>query len=357
MGQVSHRTWKDRPYRDGDEKLLPALYKSADDMPFDMQYWHWLFKANPAGNGYIWLAEDDGVIVGQYAVIPTRMHLQGKPVPCAQSVDAVTHPHYRRQGIFKTLGRAVYGATRSGEVSLGYAFPNDPSARGHLKHMDFCMLERLMTWVRPLDTARVVHSRIRNGVVSNAIGKPTQSLFNVFYPLPIKGDTDIQIEDATRIPEEVDDLFRTCAPRFQNLVIRDYEYLKWRYEDHPTYSYRMFLGYRDDTLQGYCVCGSAVRKNIEIGLIMDLFLHPDDKDMAMALLRRAVEHMAEQNNMLAACILTSKSPFLKQLKRLGFVCPAKTFNYVIRNNSDELDTSTLKHVRDWHITFGDADFV
>jgi hypothetical protein len=61
--------------------------------------------------------------------------------------------------------------------------------------------------------------------------------------------------------------------------------------------------------------------------------------------------------MLAACILTSKSPFLRQLKSLGFICPAKTFNYVVRNNSDELNLNTLRDTRDWHITFGDADFV
>ncbi|MBW1742941.1 MAG: GNAT family N-acetyltransferase [Deltaproteobacteria bacterium] len=357
MGQVSHRTWKVRPYRDGDEELLPDLYKSADDMPFDFRYWQWLFKANPAGSGYVWLAEDDGVLTGQYAIIPTRMHLQGKPIRCAQSVAAVTHPNYRRQGIFKTLARAVFEETRLGDVNLGYAFPNDPSRRGHVKHVDFSILEKLTTWVRPLNFAGVLNTRIKNQVISNAAGKPIQFFFNALYPPHMRSDADIQIESTSRIPKEVDDLFETCTPRFQNLVVRDYEYLKWRYQDHPTHSYRMFLGYRGDILLGYCVCGSAVRKGIEIGLIMDLFLDPDDRDMARSLIGRAVEYMAEQNMMLAACILTSKSPFLKQLKSLGFICSAKTFTYVIRNNSDKLDLSTLRHVRDWHITFGDADFV
>jgi len=357
MEQVPHRTWKVRPYRDGDEELLPDLHKSAGDMPFDFRYWNWLFKANPAGDGYVWLAEDGGVLVGQYAIIPTRMHVRGKPIRCAQSVAALTHPHYRRQGIFKTLARAVFEATRSGEVNLGYAFPNDPSRRGHVKHVDFRIFEKLTTWVRPLNIADVLNSRIRNQVISSAVGKPAQLLFNALYPAHMRSDADIQIESTSRIPKEADDLFRTCSPRFQNLVIRDYEYLKWRYEDHPTHSYRIFLGYRGDILRGYCVCGSAVRKNIEIGLIMDLFLDPNDKDMATSLIGRALGYMAEQNMMLAACILTSRSPFLSQLKGLGFICPAKTFTYVIRINSDELDPSTLRHARDWHITFGDADFV
>jgi hypothetical protein len=90
---------------------------------------------------------------------------------------------------------------------------------------------------------------------------------------------------------------------------------------------------------------------------MDLFTDPDDQDMVRSLLGRAVEYMAGQNMMLAACFLASHSPFLRQLKRLGFICPAKTFSYVIRINSDELDPDTLKCAGGWHITFGDADFV
>ena len=357
MHQLPHRTWRIRPYRDGDEGLLRALYESAGDTSFDLRYWHWLFRANPAGNGYIWLAEDHGVLVGQYAIIPTRMHLRGRPVRCAQSVAAITHPHYRRQGVFKALARAVFEATRSGEVNLGYAFPNDPSRRGHVKHVGFSILEKLTTWVRPLNIARVLNSRIRNRVISNMVGKPAQHLFNVLYPPHMGSNTDIHIRSTSRFPKEVDDLFRRCSGRFQNIVVRDYEYLKWRYEDHPTNSYHIFLGYRGDTLQGYCVCGNAVRKGIEIGLVMDLFMDPDDQDMATSLAGRAVEYMAEQDMMLAACFLTSQSPFLRRLKSLGFICPAKTFTYVIRINSDRLDLGTLKCAGGWHITFGDADFV
>ncbi|MBW1860129.1 MAG: GNAT family N-acetyltransferase [Deltaproteobacteria bacterium] len=357
MEQASHRTWKVRPYRDGDEKLLPDLYKSADDMPFDFRYWHWLFKANPAGNGYVWLAEDDGVLAGQYAIIPTRMHLQGKPIRCAQALAAMTHPDYRNQGIFTKVAQALFEATGSGEVDLVYGFPNDQSRHGHLKHLDFFVLENLTTWVRPLDIARVLNLKTGNQVISKPLGKSAQAVFNTFYPRHIRSDTDIRIESTSRFPKEVDNLFQSCAPKFQNLIIRDYEYLKWRYEDHPTHSYRIFLGYRGDILRGYCVCGTAVRKSIEIGLIMDLFSDPNDKDMATSLIERAVGYMTEQNMMLAACILTSKSPFLRQLKSLGFILPAKTFTYVIRNNSDKLDPSTLRHVKDWHITFGDADFV
>lgn len=357
MDQVSHRTWRIRPYHDGDESLLPALYESSDDMPFDLGYWHWLFKANPAGHGYIWLAEDHGVLVGQYAIIPTRMHLRGRPMRCAQSVAAVTHPHYRRQGVFKALARAVFEATRSGEVNLGYAFPNDPSRRGHVKHVGFSVVEKLTTWVRPLNMTSVLNARTKNRVISNMVGRPAQRLFNALYPPHLRNRTDIQIQSTSRIPREVDDLFRRCSRRFPNLVVRDYEYLKWRYEDHPTHSYHILFGYRGNTLQGYCVCGNAVRKGMEIGLVMDLFLDPDDQHMATSLIGHAVEYMDAQNMMLAACFLTSKSPFLGRLKSLGFICPAKSFAYVIRINSGELDPSTLKDAGDWHITFGDADFV
>jgi hypothetical protein len=70
-----------------------------------------------------------------------------------------------------------------------------------------------------------------------------------------------------------------------------------------------------------------------------------------------LKHMATENLMLASTILSSRSPFLKPLRSLGFIFPSRRFPYILRVNSDELDSSTVKHVRDWHITFGDADFV
>ena len=326
-------------------------------MPFDFRYWQWLFKANPAGSGYVWLAEDDGILTGQYAIIPTRMQVQGKPIRCAQALGAMTRPSYRKQKIFTKLAQAVFEATGSGEVDLVYGFPNDRSAHGHLKHLDFFVLENLITWVRPLDIAGILNVNIGSQVISKVLGKSFQAIFNTFYSRHIGSDTNVRIESTSEFPNEVDILFRACAPKFQNLVIRDHQYLKWRYEDHPAYAYRIFLGYRGNALQGYCVCGSTIRKGIKIGLIVDLFTDPDDHQMVTDLIRCAVRHMEAEKMMLGACILTSASPFLNPLKSQGFFFPSRRFPYILRINSNELDPSSLRNVKDWHITFGDADFV
>ena len=61
--------------------------------------------------------------------------------------------------------------------------------------------------------------------------------------------------------------------------------------------------------------------------------------------------------MLASCLLTPRSPFSKILKRAGFLIPMRRYPFIIRINSDAVDAEFLRNVDNWHITFGDGDFV
>lgn len=357
MEEKEDRLWKARPYREGDEKFLPDLYEIAMGRQIHLRSWKWQFKANPAGHGYIWFADHEGILAGQYAIIPIKMYIQGKLICATQSLDTMTHPGYRKQGIFITLARAAYEDAQSGGIELIYGFPNDNSWHGFMKHLDFFVLENLNAMTRPLNIAEVLRLKIKNRIISNAIGTLVQFIFKRLYSAYLKSDRDVRIEKASRFPEEVNKLFRHLAPKFKNLIVRDCNYLDWRYVRKPRHSYYIYLGYRGNTLQGYCVCGSTERKNIKVGLIMDLFAAPDDEVLVASLIRYALKNMAMENMMLASCVLTSRSPFLKTLKRLGFIFSLKSFPYILRINSSKLEPGTIQKIEDWHITFGDADFV
>ena len=348
--------WKARPFMRGDEKALADLYETVLQRPFEDSKWGWQFGEAASGVGYIGLADHDGRLAGQYATVPVRMQIQGKKTPTSLSLDTMTHPDYRKQGIFITLAKKVYEQSEAQGVKFVYGFPNDNSFPGFVKYLDFFVLEDLPAMTRPLSMAGILKHTAKVGFLSTIIGVPLQAIFNLVTHKRVK-DANIRVEMASEFPKEVSALFEKIAPRFRNLIIRDYDYLSWRYDNNPSHSYDIYLGYRGNELSGYCVCGATERKNVSIGLIVDLFADPDDDDLVASLAQKALEVMAKGGTMTASCVLTSKSPFLKTLRRMGFVFPMRRFPFIIRPNSSPADASSVNNVSDWHITLGDGDLV
>src|SRR3989304_4276487 len=65
----------------------------------------WWFERNPAGEGIVSLAVDDGEVVGVAAMSFFRTALNGVETRLALPVNVATDPRYRGQGVFSTLER------------------------------------------------------------------------------------------------------------------------------------------------------------------------------------------------------------------------------------------------------------
>lgn len=356
MNRNIDRSWEKRPFEKDDQEKLAVLYQNVHSRPFDLQNWKWQFRGAIAEEGYIWVADHRGTLAGQYATVPIRMQIANKTIKGALSLDTMTHSDFRKQGIFVTLAKAVYNQLESKDVKLVYGFPNDNSYHGFIKHLNFLVLENLPALTRPLNVSEILRCRIRNGVVSKLVGIPVQAVFDVLFGKKNKAN-DIKIEHKPEFTEEVDQLFSELSPEFENLVIRDYSYLKWRYDQNPQHTYDKFLGYRSGKLAGYCVCSQTERRGIKIGLIVDIFTSPDDEELTACLVKTAIQRFKKQKMMLASCMLNNESPFKKTLKKLGFIIPVKRFPFIVRQNTDDLDINNLITPRNWHITYGDGDFV
>jgi GNAT superfamily N-acetyltransferase len=348
------RPWSVRAFSRGDEDALADLYETVLQRAFDAPRWKWQFGEAASGTGYIMFADDDGTLAGQYATVPVRMQIQGAPARASLSLDTMTHPGYRKQGIFVALAKAVYAETARQGVRLVYGFPNDNSFPGFVKHLDFFVLDELPALVRPLLLERILERRVRMQWLARLIGVPMQALFD-FFRLPRAREAELGVREEAAFPAAVTGLFERVAPHFRNLVVRDHDYLSWRYDRNPAFTYRRLFAYRGDELAGYCVCGETERRGVSIGLVVDLLAHPEDREVVTALLSAAVDAMKRKGTMTASIVLTPTSPFVPMVRRMGFLFPMRRFPFIVRANSGDADA--LETPADWHITLGDGDFV
>lgn len=88
-------------------------------------------------------ASRDKFPVGFYGALPCSVFSGNKKVNAAQCTDAMTHPGFRRQGLFLQLARLTMNACGESGTRLLFGFPNQYSLPGFLKKLGWEKGERM----------------------------------------------------------------------------------------------------------------------------------------------------------------------------------------------------------------------
>src|SRR6056297_3232492 len=87
-----------------DELVALARVEYGDSEIANYDYLRWQYLDNPAGKAVVVVARaDSGELAGQYVVIPMAFRLEGKAVKGSLSLNTLTHPAYRGQGLFTKM--------------------------------------------------------------------------------------------------------------------------------------------------------------------------------------------------------------------------------------------------------------
>ncbi len=111
-----------RAWRDEDEVGILELEKAVwgETEAVDPAFFDWQYRRNPEGRAAIFCYEaPDGRIAAQYAVIPIPLRVKGTRIAGSLSLNTVTHPDYRRLGLFTKAATAVYEQLRRSMSSYG----------------------------------------------------------------------------------------------------------------------------------------------------------------------------------------------------------------------------------------------
>ncbi len=144
--------------------LLELLQSSLGWVP-DEQYadfFRWKHHENPFGRSPMWVALDDGRIVGFRAWLRWRFTRRGSTWEAVRAVDTATHPDYQGRGIFRRLTTTSVDMLARQGVAHVFNTPNEQSRPGYLK-MGWEEVGKLPVGVRfrsPAAAARAVGARV-----------------------------------------------------------------------------------------------------------------------------------------------------------------------------------------------------
>lgn len=202
--------------------IIDLLKKSLGEstIPKSELLWNWKHEQNPFGQSYVLLAEENQTLVGLRAFMQWEWQRDNQIYKAIRAVDTATHPDFQGKGIFKKLTLHQLGICKQEGVSFVFNTPNSQSKPGYLK-MGWVEQGKLPIKFKVLRPLSLAYSRFFNEKKINE-GEDLISPSVTWNP------------DITHLAKKTQQQKGVMTSHLSP------QYLSWRYEKNPLFSYNHF---------------------------------------------------------------------------------------------------------------------
>lgn len=144
------------------KSLIPEfveLFKTSFGKPISASEVEVKYNTKAFGVEYLgYMAYHNETAIAYYGVLPVPFVLNGKNVIAVQSADTMTHPDYRRHGLFPLLAKKTYELAKQEGASFVFGWPNQnsyPSFKNKLDWRDLGNMVKFTVKVPTLPLAKL----------------------------------------------------------------------------------------------------------------------------------------------------------------------------------------------------------
>jgi hypothetical protein len=361
-----------RIYEDGDEKgIVDLLVKVFGKWPrgsisisISEDFWFWKYLENPLSDFLISLCLDEGKVVGCFHTFQMRVKIGINVYKGCCGVDVAVDPDYRRMGIYNNMKEKLYEAEAKSDVKFHWAVDTNPIILEQSMRMGYVFFPyETHKFVKIFDMKK--HVEHWNESTSKQIfGYKSLNLLNKVKHLFNKGSfsdkIDVNIIDV--FDEQIDFLWDDVKSNYNFIVERRMDYMNWRYSHAKGPTYKIFVAYRNDVLQGYLILHvDYSRKNYPVANIVDLLARSESYEAVFELMKNGLAFLKSEGVNLILWQIVIGHPYLRVADFFGFLDSREQifFNYnpVFSVRSED---ETLMHERKKgkiHFSYGDYDAV
>lgn len=314
----------------------------------------WQYLKNPTSNSVVDILFDTEAqrTAAIYALFCVKFKIEDKIAIGAQSLDTLTDLEYRGLGLFFQLAKNVYSKSEKLGLALVYGFPNKHSFPIFKKLLKWQVLDPLPFMIKPLRSKYFTKNIKILSFLPNINLGFTRFSYNKKYV----------IREEDKFPVEVNYIWEIFSKDIKVGVIRDHEYLTWRYILKPNESYKIVHCYTlNNVYLGFVIYAIKEKHNGKIAYIMELIYDLEKPEVGKLLLKYAIAKIKAQK---ADCILSwcldhspnfnifRKELFIKmpeKLRPIELHFGAFAFNKQI--------SSIINKRKNWYISYSDSDTV
>jgi GNAT superfamily N-acetyltransferase len=347
--EISRRSASDR-------EALEAMYAEVfgpEASERNRARFRWQYEENPhcpPEGPEIWVAREDGIVLGQYATMPVRLLVKGRVLRGSWGMDVMVRPNLQRKGIGSRL--FLYWDQQV-EAALGLGL--SPQSYALFRKLQFEDVGPVPCYSKVLDPKALLSRRVP-GPLSTLLAPFLRAVLFLAFPTRKSraGAVETRLLEAEFGPE-YDLLWEKASPKFDFVAERKHRYLEWKYRRPPHVRYDVFEARRGPKaeLSGYIVLRTAVRNGVRLALLVDLFADPEDRESLDALLDRAIAYSREASAARLQSFTFDRRVAARLLAKGFYLIPSPMqFCLRIRSGAGE---SFFRDTSRWHVTFGDSD--
>ena len=209
---------------ESDEEGIRALFSACFGKELSHEEWVWKYRHSPWGS-VAFVAVDDINIVAHYGGMKMKFLFEGKNLAAFQFCDVMTHPKYRARYVSKSPLIAYLGEMFYRENSMDFAF-GFPSIR---------------------------HARLQ----TLRLGGEGYTLVKAYKKTKLRRYLwrwKFRVQEGWEYVRE-EEFYKFLRVNDDSVLslIKDSEYIRWRYRDNPSRKYSVLILRKDNKVKGYVV--------------------------------------------------------------------------------------------------------
>jgi GNAT superfamily N-acetyltransferase len=318
-------------------------------------YYRWKFFLNPHRGEAVpfWLLRDHGRLLGGIGALPVRMMIFGREQRGEFACEMFIEKAQQRSGLGTVLMDAYIA-----DSPLPLMMNTSPSLRRFLvKRGFFDLTDQIHFSLRPQRPGALMSAGRGGKWVRRAgwlVGPVAGAIIEArAAALRRRPDPGVAVEEVEAFGEWAEEVWRSAAADYPVVVIRDLAYLRWKYEQHPRWSYRILRAVRGGRAVGYLTFRVHSKESNPMVIVQEIFAPREESGARLALLEH-VRFAARKVGAIALKALASDPALTADLRRAGYI-QHRTSPGMLYPRQPGFDRPDLQDIHTWYLTGGDSD--
>ena len=352
-----HGTFETAPFDKKDLNHILELWKEQYDKDYidkRLQLFQWISEDNPfiKNNAPYHVLLDGNRIIGMHGSMPLQFSIRGKEQESCFAHDALLLKEYRGKGLGKILLNGIFDETG---ILTGALWFNEPNYRLYIKS-GWLDIPNLSSYVKIYDPSFFLKDKIKIPLLKSTISLFLKIFLKIRDLIIFKRRPSfINIVSIKKFDRDFDILFNEISKNYDIMVVRNSQYLNWKFVDKPFNNYKKFAAYDSiGNLIGYMVTKIEKIDSSKRGRIIDFLVNPDSPDVFIEMINFSCKLMRNERVEYIQ-VITSSPVFAKLLKKCGFIKAPKPIRFMVKNWQDQFESNFISNVQNWYITDSDGD--
>ncbi|MCC2594607.1 hypothetical protein LKO27_14470 [Tessaracoccus sp. OS52] len=329
-----------------DDRGLRLRDKSPD-------YYRWMYLKNPAGRAVVQSARLGDRVIASFAVAPKIFQVGGERVTIGKTMDMFTDPAFQGKGLIKRCTCAAFEGALAAGMSGWYVTPSVNSYPIFTVRWGYREDLRVVYRARVLRFAPVLAAMIRPTGPARVLGELVDAVRRLLPRRPPRLPEGWHLEELQTFGKEADELWDSVSGGYPVAIVRNAEYLNWRYIANPG-DYTI-LGLRQNgRLAGILVLAETLRRGVPVGEIVDFVCEADDEATFGTLISAAAEHSRARGHALVQAWSVFGTALDARMRRAGLRFNRTDVKFL---TSPGLTDPLLADPDSWLLTQGDGNDV